>query len=317
MTDLMGKKYYFFGLSLAILLTGLVFYFINGLQLDIQFQGGTIMKIQMPDDKFDTDKAAEIVKSSIGKTATVQKSSTYNAEDKANKIHMLVLNIASEDTLTDAERQKVLADIKKEFSVKDDAEINVSSIAPFIGDEIRKNGVLAVVWSSILIIIYVWFRFKALSGLSAGVMSIVALLHDVLIMFVIYIVFRIPLNDSFIAAILTVIGYSMNDTVIIYDRIRENKALLKKTPIAELVNKSIMQTLNRSINTGIAALRCINTDYVVASLNNIKAIQEFSFPLIIGIASGCYSSIFIASPLYVLWIESKNKKRMAVKASKA
>lgn len=103
MIDLIGKKYYFFALSLAILLTGVVFYFINGIQLDIQFQGGTIIKVQMPDDTFDADKAVDIVKTSIGKTATVQKSSTYNAEDKANKIHFLVLNIASEDTLTDTE----------------------------------------------------------------------------------------------------------------------------------------------------------------------------------------------------------------------
>lgn len=109
----------------------------------------------------------------------------------------------------------------------------------------------------------------------------------------------------------------MNDTIIIYDRIRENSILMKKTPIAELVNKSIVQTLNRSINTGIAALLCIITVYVFGSLNNISAIKEFSLPLIIGIASGCYSSIFIASPLYVLWMEGKSKKKIIAKASKA
>lgn len=318
MIDLMGKKFFFFGLSLIILLTGVVFYFINGgIKLDIQFQGGTIMKIQMPDDKFDTTKAADIVKTSIGKTATVQKSSTYNADDKKNKIHMLVLNIASKDTLTSDERSKVITDIKKEYNLKEDTQVTVNSIAPFIGEEIKKNAVYAVVLSSLLIILYVWWRFRALSGLSAGVMSIAALVHDVLIMFVVYIIFRIPLNDSFIAAMLTIIGYSMNDTIIIYDRIRENSRLLKKTPIAELVNRSIVQTLNRSINTGIAALLSIITVYVFASLNNISAIKEFALPLIIGIASGCYSSIFIASPLYVLWMEAKSKKKVASKPARA
>lgn len=317
MIDLISKKFIFFGISIAIILTGVVFYFINGIKLDIQFQGGTIIQVQMPDDKFDTTKAEELVKTSIGKTASAQKASTYNAEDKKSKIHMLVLNIASEQTLTDDERQKLVDDIKKEFNVKEGAQITVNSIAPFIGDEIRKNGMYAVFWSSLLIIFYVWIRFKSLSGLSAGVMSIVALLHDVLIMFVVYIVFRIPLNDSFIAAVLTVIGYSMNDTIIIYDRIRENKALLKKIPIAELVNRSIVQTLNRSINTGIAALLCIITVYVFASVNNIGTIKEFSLPLIIGIASGCYSSIFIASPLYVIWMERKGKKKVIAKPAKA
>lgn len=317
MIDLIGKKYYFFGLSILILLTGLVFYFINGIQLDIQFQGGTIIQVQMPDDKFDTKKAEDIVKTSIGKSATAQKSSSYNASDKANKIHMLVLNIASKDTLSDTERQKVVTDIKTAFNVKQDAQVTVHSVAPFIGNEIRMKAIYAVFWASLLIIIYVWIRFKVMSGLSAGVMAVIALLHDVLIMFTVYIVFKIPLNDSFVAAMLTVIGYSMNDTIIIYDRIRENSALLRKVPIGEMVNRSVVQTLNRSINTVVTVLICIVTVYVFASINGIVSIKDFTLPLIVGISSGCYSSIFIASSLFVVWKESREKKRIAAKTVKS
>lgn len=156
-----------------------------------------------------------------------------------------------------------------------------------------------------------------MSGLSAGVMAVLALLHDAAIMLSVYTVFRIPLNDSFIAAVLTILGYSMNDTIIIYDRIRENSNLLRKVPIAELVNKSILQTLARSINTVVTVLICVTTVYVFAVYHNIKSIQDFSLPLIVGITSGCYSSIFIASPLWVMWRQSKSKKKVPSKAVKA
>jgi preprotein translocase subunit SecF len=318
MIDLIGKKNYFFALSLLILLTGTVFYFVNGgFRLDIQFQGGTIIKIQMPDDKFDTAKAEEIVSKTINKRASAQKSSTYNAANTSSKLYLLVLNIASQNTLNESERTKVLDALKAEFNVKPDAEITMNSIEPFIGDEIKKNALYAVFWASFFIILYVWWRFKVMSGLTAGVMAVIALLHDVLIMLAVYAVFKIPLNDSFVAAVLTVIGYSMNDTIIIYDRIRENSNLLRKVPVGELVNKSVVQTLNRSINTVVTVLICIVTVFVFASINNIQSIKEFTLPLIVGISSGMYSSIFIASSLYVVWQERKGKKKVSSKPAKA
>lgn len=318
MIDLIGKKNYFFALSLLILLTGIVFYFINGgFKLDIQFQGGTIIQVQMPNDTFSTAKAEEIVMSTINKRATAQKSSTYNAENTSSKLNLLVLNIASQNTLNEAERTKVIDALKAEFNVKPDAQITVNSIEPFIGNEIKKNALYAVFWASLIIILYVWWRFKVMSGLPAGIMAVVALLHDVLIMLTVYVIFKIPLNDSFVAAVLTVIGYSMNDTIIIYDRIRENSNLLRKVPIGELVNKSVVQTLNRSINTVVTVLICIVTVFVFASINNIQSIKEFTLPLIVGITSGCYSSIFIASSLFVVWKERKGKKKVASKPARA
>jgi preprotein translocase subunit SecF len=147
-----------------------------------------------------------------------------------------------------------------------------------------------------------------MSGLSAGVFAIIGVLHDLMVMVAVYLIFRLPINESFIAAILTVVGYSMNDTIIIYDRVRENSRMLKKVPLPELVNTSIMQTLNRSINTVVTSLIAITTVFVFAEINGISSMSEFSFPLIIGIAAGCYSSIFIASPLWVMWKESQKKK---------
>lgn len=317
MINLIGKRNYFFALSAIILIAGLVGYFINGVKLDIQFEGGTIIQVQMPDDNYDTAKAEKVVKDTLGKSVIVQKASTYNAENSATKIYLMDLKIGSKEALSQSDRSKVIDALKKEYNLKENVNISVNSIEPFIGKEIMNKGFLAVFWSSIVIILYVWWRFKIMSGLSAGVMAILALLHDVLIMFSVYILFKIPLNDSFIAAVLTVIGYSMNDTIIIYDRIRENSNLLRKTPIAELVNRSVVQTLNRSINTVVTVLICIITVFIFASLNGIQSIKEFTLPLIVGISSGMYSSIFIASSLYVVWKEHLVKKKVASRLVKS
>jgi preprotein translocase subunit SecF len=319
MIDLIGKKYYFFALSGLLILAGLVGLLVNGIKLDIQFQGGTRITMQMPNNDYDTNKAVDLVQKTIGKTATVLKSQTYNADNKAAKLNIMVLDIASKDTLDQDQRSKLLTALRTEFKVSENAATNVSSIAPFIGDEIKTKSLYAIFWASFFIILYVWWRFKVMSGLSAGVMAVVALLHDVLIMCAVYFIFKIPLNDSFVAAVLTVIGYSMNDTIIIYDRIRENSNQLRKVPIGELVNKSVVQTLNRSINTVVTVLICIITLYIFAALpgNNITSVKEFTMPLIVGIASGMYSSIFVASSLYVVWKERSGKKKLSGKPAKA
>jgi preprotein translocase subunit SecF len=224
MVDLMGKKYYYFALSIQLYCWQVVVgYFINGLQLDIQFQGGTIMQVEMPDDKFDTERAADIVMEAIGKKAIVQKSSTINVENSDDRIHLMVLNIGSRDTLNEDERAKVLDALRAEFNIDKDAGVTLQSVEPFIGKEMRTNALYAVLCSSVLIVLYVWWRFRTMHGLSAGVCAVVALIHDVMVMFVVYIIFMLPFNESFIAAALTIIGYSINDTVVIYDRIRENK----------------------------------------------------------------------------------------------
>lgn len=321
MVNLYAKRYYFFILSALIILAGIVSYFVMGPKLDIQFEGGTVIELRANPGMF-TDantqelqtQMGEFVSKTLSKPASVQKSSAYDVNAGNESYDIIKINIGSADTLTNDEVDKIEDAVIKEFKLTaKDPVIREDSVEPFIGKEIMQNGIRAVAIAFLLIIIYVWLRFKVMSGLSAGVFAVVGVFHDLLIMISVYMIFQIPLNESFIAAILTVIGYSMNDTIIIYDRIRENSRLLRKTPLPELVNSSIMQTLNRSINTVVTSLIAITTVYIFAKVNGIGSIQEFSFPLIIGIATGCYSSIFIASPLYVMWKESQ-KKTKAVKA---
>lgn len=321
MVNLYTKRYYFFILSAIIILAGVVSYFTMGFKLDIQFEGGTVIELRANKDTFTSantqdmqTKIADFVTKTIDKPASVQKSSAFDVSGANESYDVIKISIGSMDTLTNTEVTKVEEAVIKEFKLTaEDPVISEESVEPFIGKEIMQNGMKAVTIAFILIILYVWIRFRSMSGLSAGVFAVVGVVHDALIMIAVYLIFQIPLNESFIAAILTVVGYSMNDTIIIYDRIRENSRLLRKVPLPELVNNSIMQTLNRSINTVVTSLIAIVTVFVFAKINGIGSIAEFSFPLIIGIATGCYSSIFIASPLYVMWKESQ-KKTKAVKA---
>jgi preprotein translocase subunit SecF len=314
MFDIFGKRHYFFALSIFIVISGLIGLIVNGVQLDIQFQGGTVIQIEMNDDNFDTSKVESEVGSAIGKKVTAQKLQAYNAEDSGNNINLLSLKVSKEDTLSGEELNKVVDILKTDFNAKADAQIQVQSVEPFIGKELLQRGILAAIIASVLIVLYVWWRFSVMSGLSAAIFANLALLHDAYVMFAIYVIFKIPLNESFIAAVLTILGYSINDTIIIYDRIRENTRMAKGMPIAQLMNTSVIQTLSRSINTTITTLICITTVFIFASVNNIQSLKEFSFPLLIGLVSGTYSTLFIASPLWAVWQETKAKKKLASKS---
>ncbi len=323
MIDLMGKKYYFFALSALIILSGVVAFFVRGgFNLDIQFKGGTIIEMRMTEkgitktaaEKFDINsvKAEKIVTEVTKKNVIIQKEIVPDPADSSKSVVDMTLSIASEDTLLGTEMQAIEKAIITAYDLNSKtAIVREDSVEPFIGRDLLKNGLLAIFFASFLIILYIWYRFKIMSGLSAGVMAILGMFHDILIMLSVYLLFNIVVNEALIAAILTVIGYSMNDTIIIYDRIRENSAQLRRMPIGELVNRSIVQTLTRSINTVLTVLICIVTVYIFASVYGIRSIQEFTLPLIVGIASGCYSSIFVASPLWILWKESQEKKRLA------
>ncbi len=320
MIDFVGKWRIFFAISLLMVLVGLVGFIVNGVKLDIQFEGGTEVVIEMNDDKFATADAEELAQELLGKEAKAFKLKTYNPEKTDDNIFLLKLQISrSQGVLTGEEQDKLLKALidDERFSVKEGSTPSIRNIQPSIGEELRNKSILAVVISSILIILYIWVRFRAMSGLSAGVTAVIALLHDAAAMFAVYTVFKIPINEQFIAAVLTILGYSVNDTIIIYDRIRENLGTMKKSSLPELVNKSISQTLSRSINTSVTLIICVIVTYVFAAAYNITSIKEFTFPLIVGLISGTYSSLFIASQIWVMWSEHKAKKKAALKAAKA
>jgi preprotein translocase subunit SecF len=317
MFDFIANKKYFFCFSGAIFLIGLIFFIMHGgFNLDIQFQGGTVLEIQMADGNFDAQKAVDLVKNATGKIVSAQHSSTLDSNTKS-KVDHLVLSVSTKEPLTNEEHNNILNAISKEFKVKEGAPITERSVSPSMGKELLGKSMWACILTVILMLVYVWVRFNAMNGLLAGFASVVALVHDALVMLTLYAVFDLPCNESFIAAILTILGYSLNDTIVIFDRIRENSTLLRKETLASLANKSIWQTMSRTLCTSITTLICIIIIFVFAWYNNIDSIVKFILPLMVGMISGVYSTIFIASPVWVMLKEWQAKRKLAAKPAKA
>lgn len=302
----------FFIFSAALFLIGFIAFLINGISLDIQFKGGSILKYTYT-KAVDKDKAATIASDTLGRKVDVQET-----EDFIKKEKKLVLNVAGNQGISAQDQGKLDTALKDAFKDSGLALSESNNVEPFIGKRFLFNGMLAIVLASLMIMGYVWYRFKRIASLSLGVMALVALLHDVLMVLVTFIVFKIPINDAFIAVVLTILGYSINDTIVIYDRIRENSRFMKPTtPVDELVNISITQSLTRSINTTAATFVSMLIVYIFAAIYNIESIKNFSLPMLVGILTGCYSTIFIAGPLWVMWQKRKQQQKLAQKAAKA
>ena len=302
-----NRKYAFI-FSIALFIFFVVMLVINGVALDISFKGGTRIMIETK-GQIDPNRAEDLVERAIGKDVTTSVMETFSgSNDENRKVNMLRIDIAGNEPLTAEEEGKVKDVISQNFDVVLNSPNNENvSITPTIGREALKKGVLAVGISVILILLYVTWRFSTIGGFSAAACGILALAHDVGVMFGVYITLKMPLNDIFIATVLTVIGYSINDTVIIYGRIRENSRLMRKTDLGSIVDVSIHQSLNRSINTMVTTLIAVVILLIFSVNNNISSLINFSFSLLIGVITGAYSSIFLAAPVWVLWKERRQR----------
>lgn len=297
------NRYKFFAVSLILIVLGFVFLGINGMDLSIQFKGGAILKYTYQNE-INTEQVAEVVNQTLNRSADVQLTT-----DLATNSQKVVISLAGTEGVS-AQDQEALDNALKAAFPSNDLNLSESNIVQaFIGKKFLQNSMIALILSSILIVVYVAIRFQKISGLSAGVMALVALFHDVAIVFFTFIVFKLPINESFIAVALTIIGYSINDTIVIYDRIRENNLLSRKMALSDLVDKSITQSLSRSLNTSLTTVISITIVYIFASVYNIESIKVFALPMMIGLISGTYSTIFIAGPLWVMWQNHKTKSK--------
>ncbi len=278
------KTKIWFSVSLVVILIGVVFTFTKGYNLGIDFMGGTLATIEMGEDVTTQDK--EIVDDIL---MEFDENATYNMANNTQ------IEIRS-NTITEDDVSEVFEAIIEEFQLEDDALLSESKVGPSVGNELKQKAIKALAVATILMLIYIAIRFE----LTFGIAAIIALLHDVLITLSVFVVFDIPINTPFIAAMLTIVGYSINDTIVVFDRIRENLKKMKGEDIKKVTNISISQTITRSINTSLTTLFTIVAVYIL-----VPAVRDFSFPLIIGILSGVYSSIFIASPI---WVMLKSRK---------
>ena len=211
-------------------------------------------------------------------------------------------------TLTQDQREEVGNMLVDKFGV-DDSTIETQSIGATVSGEMRKNAIMAVIVACICMLLYIWFRFKDLRFAGS---AIIALVHDVLVMLTAYALIRISVGNTFIACMLTIVGYSINDTIVVFDRIRENMHGMKKTnpeTLAEVADRSLTQTLSRTINTSVTTIVMV----LLLFIFGVSSIREFSLPLMVGLISGTYSSIFIATSLWYVMKLNLGKNRLIKK----
>ncbi len=305
--NFIGNRKKFYTFSCALIAVVLVFCGIFGVKMDVEFKGGSMITLA-----YEGDADLNDLKSTIG-TELGKSNLTLQTGSDISGNQTLTVTLPGSDTLTTEQLDNLLAALNEQYPDNNFVQNEVSNVDATIGKEFLLKSVVALVAACVLILLYVAYRFRKIGGLKAGSTAIVALLHDMFVVFGVFVLLRIPLNGNFIAALLTILGYSINDTVVIYDRIRENSALYgkKQMSLAELVNLSVNQSFARSLMTSITTCLALGVVCVVSVIYRLDSIYSFAFPLLFGMVSGVYSTICIATPLWVDW---KNKKKAVKKA---
>ncbi len=303
MFDFYGKRRIFFSISIALLLIGVIIGLVFGVKLDVTFKGGSIITYSYTGD-VDIDAVQNTIQKETGLTCSVQQS-----EDYVTKTMRLTVTLESGEAATVNGQAKLTETLNKTYPNHSFTIESSSNVPSTMGRSFFLKSMVAILLASILMVLYVAFRFKKIGGFSAGAMGLVALLHDCLMVWVTFVVMRMPLDTNFVAVILTILGFSLNDTIVIYDRIRENRGIYgNKMSIEELSNMSISQSITRSIYTTIATLIASIVMTVFSYIFNLESVRTFSLPMTIGLISGSYSTIFIAVPLWVVWQKHKAAK---------
>ncbi len=284
--NIIKNKMIDFIISIAVILIGIgfmAFNYSNGnglFNFDIQFIGGTSITANNLGEGFSNDDISNII------------SEVINEEGQIQRVGDTSVNIKTK-SLDDTQITDIKNKIREKYGIEDNT-IEVTTISATISGEMQEKAFLAVAVSCIAMLIYVSLRFR---DFKIGASCIIALLHDALIVLACYAIFRIPLNNSFIAAILTVLGYSINASIVIFDRLRENKRRLGSRDSENVMNISIKQSMRRSLYTSLTTFFTILALYIFG----VQSVKEFALPIVVGIICGTYSSVFLAGSLWYIF----------------
>ena len=307
--DFIGNRKKFYALSLCIIIIGLACAGFKGFNYGIDFTGGTTIQLDMG-----KKVNIEQVKDTIAKHK-LNPQIVYAGENNEQIVIRTIKALKAD------QRQEVINTIDSKYNLKKDAVLSSEEFGPTVGKELRRNAVKSILIATFCMLIYIRFRFK---NWNYGLAAVGGLGHDVLVTLAIYAIFGFTINNPFIAGILTVVGYSINDTIVVFDRIRENTKFYKRKEVVSLVNDSINQTLSRSIMTSLTTIVVMIPLFILVSSEN----RQFLIPLIIGVSVGTYSSIFLCSPLlyesmrrqsmskYAKQIEQNEKQRKRIERAK-
>lgn len=302
MLNITGRKKIYVTISVVLMIISIISLIFQGFNLNTDFAGGIAVTYTINSD-FEVADVEAVCSEALGanqKASSVQKSEGSD----------VIIKFGYDNSLkTDEERtafanERITAITEALTAEYGEVElINRDVVSPSTGQDLARSAVWMSVLAAIAILVYISFRFEFFSG----AIAVLALAHDILILCGIYSVLQIAIDTNFIAALLTVLGYSINNTIVVFDRIRENTRHAKKQTYSEIANTSINQTLGRSINTTVTTLITIVTVYIMG----VTSIKDFTLPIIIGIIIGTYSSIFVAGPVLAAWKDSAVKTKRA------
>lgn len=308
--NFLGKRNLFFVLSAVVIIGGFVVMGVNkattgdALNYSLEFKGGTSTTVAFNEEMSLEDIEANVVPIFEG---------VVNGSVQTQKVAGSNEVIFKTSTLDLDQRTEINDALIEKFGI-DESAITAESISSTISSEVRQDAVVAVVIATICMLIYIWLRFK---DIRFGASSVIALLHDVLVVLAVYAVLKVPVGSTFIACMLTIVGYSINATIVIFDRIRENKAQMRRgESLEDMVNASISQTLSRSIFTSLTTFIMVACLYVFG----VSSIKEFALPLMAGIVSGTYSSVCLTGAMWYVFrtkLGEKNKKAKVEKKAQA
>jgi len=275
--NIIKNRKMFYIISLVIIAAGLVMFFVNGLNYGIDFTGGTMIQLDL--GKFvSVEDAREIMDEYDDNSSIIHAG--------ANREEII---IRSSLDLSNAETTAIVGSFVETHGM-DSNNFQTQKFGPFMGKEIRDRAVVSILIAGAAMLLYISFRFQ----FKFGVAAIVALIHDILVTLAIYSIFRLPVNSSFIAAMLTIVGYSINDTIVVFDRIREQVKLNQRETLDTIINGSIKLSLRRTINTTLTTIIAVGSLYILG----VEDVKVLALPLLFGMLAGTYSSIFIASPIW-------------------
>ena len=311
--DFVGKRKIFVIISAALIAVTVLCTFIIGVNVDIRFKGGTMLTYSYTGDVNTNDIKATVEELGTSR-ATVTTGTSFTGG-----LNTIVVSFAQDEKMDDEMLQKVTEKLIKAYPDNHIESVDTTNVSASSGSQFFVSCLIAVVVAFVLLVIYIAFRFKKIGGWSAGVIAICCLLHDVILTYAVYVFTGMALDSNFMAVILTLLGYSINNTIIIYDRLRENRAKHGgKMSDHGLVNLSINQTLSRSIITTATTVTAMISIAIVCSMRGVTSILSFAIPLAIGMLVGFYSSLCLAGPLWIWWQERKSPKSSApAKSAKA
>ncbi len=296
------NKKTFFIIS-AVLVVASLLTTLKGVEVSIDFKGGTIVSYSYSGDLNET-ACQSAIESILNTPVTLQKGESFDADT-----NILTVSFSYDESLTLEQQENMLNAMLETYPDNNIQELESNDVSPSSGREFFAKCIVAVIFAALLLIIYIALRFKKISGWSAGIFTIITLLHDIIITYGSFVLCGFEIDSNFMAVVLTIFGYSINNTIIVYDRIRENQKLMgQDTTVAELVNSSASQTMRRSLRTSITTVSTMIIISVVASVFNVNSILSFSVPMTFGLIAGTYSSQCIAPTLWVGWNEHLNNK---------